>query len=442
MTSADDQGAVVDILSTLVGFDTTSRNSNLPLIDWVCEQTTRLGARVRRTHNTDGRKANALISIGPDVAGGMVLSAHTDVVPVDGQNWHTDPFTLTRQADRLHGRGSADMKGFIAAILAAMPRWAALDLRVPVHLALSFDEEVGCLGVPLLVRDMMAHVPQPSFVWVGEPTGMRLATAHKGFCLFRTSFEGREAHSSLAHQGVSAIGAAVRFAQHLLDTGALLAYRESRVISELPRHTTFNLGLIEGGSAINIVPRRCALTWEFRPVPDDDAAAIKARIDAFLAHGLDHEFGLASGRGIDHRLVLEVPPLHADAQTVAVRQLQRLLGEQTPISVPFGTEAGFFTAVGLPAVVCGPGDITQAHQPNEFIELGQLLHCQRLMQALGDMACEAPGQPVTPATPAPADHPPATTATARVADRRAAADRRCASGAGPPHDCPPRPACA
>lgn len=383
-------GSVIDALRALVAFDTTSRNSNLELIDWACRHAKRFGARQRLTFDEHGRKANVLLSLGPDKPGGVVLSAHTDVVPVDGQTWSTDPFSLSIEGTRLVGRGTADMKGFIAACLASMPAWQAMPLQVPLHIALSFDEEIGCLGVPLLIRDLAAHVPAPAFVWVGEPTGMRLATAHKGFCLFRTTFRGTEAHSSLAHRGVSAIAAAVRFAHHLLETGTLLAYRESRVIRELPRHTTFNIGLIEGGSAINIIPRHCALTWEFRPVPEDDVVAIKARIDAFLERGLMHEFGFSSsGPGIDHRVLLEVPPLHTDPASAAVRQLAALLGDVAVTSVPFGTEAGFFSNAGWPAVVCGPGEIDQAHQPDEFIEVEQLSCCLKMLGKLGEYACSA-----------------------------------------------------
>lgn len=386
-----DVADAVALLDTLVAFDTTSSRSNRALVDFACAHAARFGGRARLTFDARGDKANALLSIGPDRPGGIVLSGHTDVVPADDREWTSDPFRLTRRDDRLHGRGTADMKAFIAAALAAMPRWRELPLAVPIHLALSFDEEVGCLGAPLLIDDLARHVGAPSFVWVGEPTGLRLATAHKGFCLFRTTFHGKEAHSSQPHAGTSAIAAAVRFAQHLLDTGTLLAWRRSRVIQELPRHTTFNLGLIEGGSAINVIPGHCALTWEFRPVPDDDAAAIRAQIDRFLASGLEREFGLATGSGIEHELLLSVPPLHADPQGVAVRQLAALLGCDDTTSVPFGSEAGLFAQAGWPAVVCGPGEIAQAHQPDEFVELAQLARCLELLDRLGEHACDELG---------------------------------------------------
>lgn len=344
--NSDSTRAAVEALGTLVAFDTTSRNSNRDLIGWVRQQAEQLGARCRLTFNAQGNKANALLSFGPDAPGGIVLSGHTDVVPVDDQAWTVDPFRMSEKNGRLYGRGTADMKGFIACCLVAMHRWSELPLQVPLHIALSFDEEVGCLGVPLLIRDFLDHVPSPAFVLVGEPTGMRLATSHKGFCLFRTAFKGTEAHSSLAHRGVSAISAAVRFANYLLETGILLAYRESRVIQQLPRHTTFNLGLIDGGTAINIIPAHCALTWEFRPVPEEDVQAIKSRVEAFLRDGLAREFGLQTGKGIEHELLLEVPPLHEDARSLAVRQIASLLKDESVTSLPFGSEAGFFANAG------------------------------------------------------------------------------------------------
>lgn len=385
--TADTTRAAVDCLGTLVAFDTTSRNSNRDLIGWVQQQAEALGARCRLTLNAQGNKANALLSIGPDVPGGVVLSGHTDVVPVDGQAWMCDPFRVSERDGRLYGRGTADMKGFIACCLVALRTWRELPLQVPLHIALSFDEEVGCLGVPLLIQDFLEHVPAPAFVLVGEPTGMRLATSHKGFCLFRTVFKGTEAHSSLAHRGVSAISAAVRFANYLLETGTLLTFRESRVIQQLPRHTTFNIGLIDGGTAINIIPAHCALTWEFRPVPEEDVQAIKSRVDTFLRDGLAREFGMQTGKGIEHELLLEVPPLHEDPRSVAVRQIASLLGDDAVTSLPFGSEAGFFANAGWPAVVCGPGYIDQAHQPDEFIEIEQLQRCLALLTGLGQFAC-------------------------------------------------------
>jgi acetylornithine deacetylase len=285
------------------------------------------------------------------------------VVPVDGQQWSSDPFVLTRRGERLHGRGTADMKGYIAACLVSMRHWRTLPLARPIHLALSFDEEVGCLGVPLLIDDVAAHVGAPAFVWVGEPTGMRLATAHKGFCLFRTTFRGTEAHSSLAHRGVSAIAAAVRFAQHLLDTGALLAYRESRVIQQLPRHTTFNLGLIDGGSAINIIARHCALTWD---VPARYRTTMRRRSGprstASSTTGWRASSACAAGPASTTSCCSRCrrcTPIRTVSRCASSRGCSAMPNRPRCHSAP----RRFFAQAGWPAVVCGPGDIEQAISP-------------------------------------------------------------------------------
>lgn len=393
MSGAASSGACarsVDVLRKLVSFDTTSRNSNLALVEWAADYADAGGASVRYTYNEQRTKANALISIGPPDVPGVVLSGHTDVVPVDGQQWHSDPFTLAGDGGRLYGRGTSDMKGFIACCLAAVRDWKAGSLARPVHLALSYDEEVGCLGVPQLLGDMTAHVARPEFALVGEPTDMRIATAHKGFCLYATTFDGREAHSSLAHLGRSAISSAVRFASFLLETGALLAYRTTAVPGMVPNHTTFNIGLLEGGTAINIIAGRCKLTWEFRPVPDEDVEAIKQRIANYLGHAMAAE-GVGTGLGnVKHEELLSIPPLLLSSRHAAVRWLQEFLGTDETISVPFGSEAGYFAREGIAAIVCGPGSIEQAHRANEWVSLEQLERCDALMRHVGAFCAARP----------------------------------------------------
>jgi len=374
----------IEILGTLAAFDTTSHNSNLPFMQWVAEHAADCGASVRYTYNADFTKANLLVTLGPAEVPGAVLSGHTDVVPVAQQKWTSDPFTLRQEAGRLYARGSSDMKGFIACCLAALPKWAGLELRRPIHIALSYDEEIGCLGVPSLIASILESVAKPEFALVGEPTDMRLATAHKGFCLFQTSFSGVEAHSSLPHMGRSAISAAVKFANYLLETGSLLSYRSSRIPGLTPSYTSFNIGQIEGGTAINIIAGRCSLKWEFRPVPDEDVAAIKARVANYLQ---TTEPGRTSA-GVEHQELLFVPPLNTDPKTESARWLQEFLGSEEPIAVPFGTEAGYFSQEGIPALVCGPGSIEQAHKPDEYIEASQLARCMRLMEHLGAYASD------------------------------------------------------
>lgn len=364
-------------LAKLVSFDTTSDRSNLPCLNWIIERALRFDARVRYTFNDDRSKANALITFGPDLPGGVVLSAHTDTVPVQGQTWSRPTFELTHDAARFYGRGTSDMKGFIAACTAAFASWHRAPLPRPIHLALSFDEELGCRGVPTLIDDLAANVPAPSFVWVGEPTEMRIATAHKGVCVFETRFHGAAAHSSMPQLGHSAIADAVRFAAFLLDLGVDATERVTRSKGLFPPHTTFNLGLLQGGTALNIVACECKMAWEFRPIPEEDVAELKKRICHFL------DVMPATAGSVEHQEVVTVPPLQSGGSAMAARILRSILGSaDDDITVPFGTEAGLFQAAGLPALVCGPGSIEQAHQPDEWIEAKQLDRCVAALLAL------------------------------------------------------------
>lgn len=376
--------AMLSALARLVTFDTTSSKSNLECLHWIVEQALRHDARVRYTYNGDRSKANALISFGPDIAGGVLLSAHTDTVPVDGQAWSVPPFELTARNERLFGRGTCDMKGFIAACIAAFPIWGGARLERPIHLALSFDEELGCLGVPALIDDLVAHVPLPALVWVGEPTGMRIATAHKGVCVFETRFCGKAAHSSMPQLGHSAIADAVRFAAFLLDLGIDATHRTTCSTGLVPPHTTFNLGLLRGGTSLNTVASDCLLAWEFRPIPEEEVAQLKARIDEFVAGMRASQASTdAASAVIEHREVVFVPPLRPNGSQAAVATLRKLLSDAgLEESVAFGTEGGLFQGAGLPAVVCGPGSIAQAHQPDEWIESAQLKSCLAALCAL------------------------------------------------------------
>ena len=315
-----------------------------------------------------------------------MLSAHSDTVPVAGQDWTVPPFQATERDGRIYGRGAADMKGFIAVCLAALEAWHEGGLRRPIHLALSYDEELGCRGVPSLIEDMAAHVPRPSFVWVGEPTSMRIATAHKGACVFETEFFGRDAHSSVPHVGHSAVADAVRFAAFLLDMGVEAAERTTAVAALVPPCTTFNIGLFNGGAALNMVARRCKLNWEFRPIPEDDVGELKARIDAFLRGSASAVFERdpcqAAAGAVRHEQQVFVPALRPHRNAAALAVLRRVVGAEPEIAVPFGTEAGLFQQRGWPAIVCGPGAIEQAHQPDEWVEVAQLARCLAALQAL------------------------------------------------------------
>jgi acetylornithine deacetylase len=358
----------VEILKTLIAFDTISRRSNLALVGWIVSLLERYNARIRLSHDDAGTKANVLASFGPQVAGGVVLSGHLDVVPVDDQVWSSDPFVLTERNRRLYGRGTADMKGFVAACLAAVPRIAEASLMRPIHLALSYDEEVGCLGVPRLVADLVAHEHAPAFAVIGEPTGMRIGDRHRGFFGFRTAFEGRAAHSSDPRAGASAIYPASAFVTFL---NAISEDRKGDT-------TTFNVGRIEGGSAINIVPSACHVVWEFRPSASLDISALTTTIDSYLVR--------STSSGVRHRteMLARVPPLRPEAS--AFRAVQSLGGRVPPLPIAFGTEAGFFQEAGIPAVVCGPGSIEQAHQPDEWIATEQLERADAFVARVTDWA--------------------------------------------------------
>lgn len=373
----------VDILERLVAMDTTSRESNLELLEFVEELLGTHRIDTKRTYNEDETKANLLARIGPETEGGVVLSAHTDCVPVDGQRWSADPFVLTRDGDRLFGRGTTDMKGFLAAALALVPEAAGADLQRPLYLALSYDEEVGALGAETLVDDLIRHHPTPSAVIVGEPTSMQPVTAHKGVRAFRTVVHGKDGHSSKPDLAANAVAAAARLAVFIDELAA-----ERRAEGSDPRFdppaTTFNLATISGGQAINIVPARCELTWEYRPVPADDSDDLRRQVDA---HARDEVLPRLQrtwpGATITTEPDAVVPALDAEEGGAAEELVRRLTGSEEPAgTVPFGTDGGHFQQAGLSTVVCGPGDIDQAHQPDEYIEVAQLEACDRMLGRL------------------------------------------------------------
>ncbi|TCR66439.1 acetylornithine deacetylase [Bosea sp. BK604] len=362
----------VALLEELVGFDTVSSRSNLALVERVADRLGSAGARIRLSHDDSRSKANILASFGPRAPGGVVLSGHTDVVPVDDQTWSSDPFALTERDGKLYGRGAADMKGFVAACLAAADGFAAADLARPIHIALSYDEEVGCLGVPSLIEDLLAHEGKPELAIIGEPTGMRLGDRHRGFLGFRTRFEGRAAHSSDPSAGASAIYPAADFIGFLKSVGHRTGTGSDR--------TTINIGRIVGGSAINIVPSACEVLWEFRPVTPQDAGETEQLVSAYLARAMPPEVRQSTRRHI------HVPPLWASGGEPALVVAAALGGIGPPFALPFGTEAGFFQAAGISAVVCGPGSIAQAHQPDEWIERSELDAADAFLTRLVDWA--------------------------------------------------------
>lgn len=384
----------IQILERLIAFDTTSSKSNLELIGWIEAYLAGHGVAARRSSNAKGTKANLFATLGPEIAGGLVLSGHSDVVPVVGQAWDSDPFRLVERNGRLYGRGAADMKSFLALALAMVPEFLAAGLKRPIHLAISYDEEVGCLGVGRLIADIAKNLPRPAMVLIGEPTSLRVVNAHKGCYGFRTRITGKEAHSSQPQLGGNAILAAAELVGFLgrLAAGRQAAqdpHPDSAATRFEPPYTTFNVGLIAGGTALNIIPRDCALTWEIRPVPGDDPDALLAEFCDFASeHVLPRLRGHAPEAAIVTKALARVPPLAPETEGAAETLIRRLTGANRTTAVSFATEGGIFQEAGFSTVVCGPGAIDQAHQPNEFIEVSQLEAGESLLRRLRDWAAQ------------------------------------------------------
>ncbi|WP_411289118.1 acetylornithine deacetylase [Phenylobacterium sp.] len=378
------------ILERLVAFDTTSRLSNLELIAWVETYLDGHGVPHRRVSNLEGTKANLLATIGPDVEGGVVLSGHTDVVPVDGQPWSTDPFTLVERDDRLYGRGTCDMKGFLALALAAVPGLVAARPIRPIHLAFSYDEEIGCLGARGLIAEICAALPRPALVLVGEPTSMDAVNGHKGIATFRVTVSGREAHSSQTQQGVSAIMEAVTLMASLSTLAQRLERDADPASPFTPKHATLTIGMVDGGTAGNILARRCNFLFDLRCPPGLDPEAVLAPFFAD-AHALDAALKLrAPEAGVAVERRSSTPALSPEPNGAAEAFARRLAGDNGPArAVAFAAEAGQFQEAGFSTVICGPGSIEQAHQPDEYVDVSQMERGALFMRRLIDWAAEA-----------------------------------------------------
>jgi acetylornithine deacetylase len=375
----------VDILARLVSFDTTSRGSNLALIEWVEAYLSNLGVASRRAPNADGTKSNLMASIGPAVEGGIVLSGHTDVVPVDGQPWTSDPWVLTERDGRLYGRGTCDMKGFLALALAAAPDLVAADLKRPVHLAFSYDEEVGCLGAPDMIAIIARDFPRPAAVVVGEPTDMVAVQAHKGIASYWVTVTGREAHSSLTHLGVSANMVAIKLMSHLVELSERLERQADPASPFMPKGATLTVGQVNGGTAVNILARQCVFVFDLRTPPGLDPQAILADFFA-LAASLDAEVKTRAPEGgvkVEARSL--TPSFAPEKDGVAEAFARRMAGDNGPARVaPYAAEAGQFQGAGFSTVICGPGSIDQAHQPDEYVEIAQMERGAQFMRRLID----------------------------------------------------------
>jgi acetylornithine deacetylase len=382
--------AARELLATLVGFDTTSRGSNLPLIEWVEAYLDGLGVPHRRVPNADGGKANLMATIGPALPGGVVLSGHTDVVPVDGQPWSTAPFEVVERDGRLYGRGTCDMKGFLACALAAAPELARAELTRPVHLAFSYDEEIGCLGAPSMIDVIRRELPAPAFVVVGEPTRMEAVSGHKGIATFQVTVTGREVHSSQPHLGVSAVMEAVKLMASLKALAERLQAEADPASPFTPKGPTLTIGIVHGGTAHNILARECVFVFDLRSPGPKTPRQILA---PFLAEAAELDRVLkarAPEAGVVVEQRTDVPPFAPEPDGAAEAFARRLTGDNGPPRVvAFAAEAGQFQQAGFSTVICGPGSIDQAHQPDEYVEVSQMQRGALFMRRLIEWATEA-----------------------------------------------------
>jgi acetylornithine deacetylase len=390
-SSAPAVPASLEFIRRLVAFPTVSRESNLELIEFARSHLVAAGAVTRLTYDDDLRKANLFATLGPGGGGGVVLSGHTDVVPVDRQVWASDPFELSERDGRFYGRGCADMKSFVAIVLALAPEFVRRRLKQPLHIALSYDEEVGCIGVGRLIEDLDAAGIHPDACIVGEPTMMRPVIAHKGKLSYRCTVHGLSCHSAYAPQGVNAVEAAAEAVAFL--KGMARRYRDHGPYDRGfdIAHTTVHTGVIRGGTALNIVPNECVFDFEFRNLPGDDPGAMIAEFKKHIATVIEPEM-----RAVDPACGFTIAPLSAmpalsnapEAEIVGLAQ--ELSDQQGYGKVSFGTEAAHFQRRGIPAVVCGPGSIAQAHKADEFVETEQVLKCEAFMRRLMARICSVP----------------------------------------------------
>ena len=375
---------VSELLTTLVGFDTTSSKSNLPLIRFVEDYLERHGVASTRVSSTDGAKADLFATIGSAGEGGIGLSGHSDCVPVEGQNWTSDPFILALRDGKLYGRGACDMKGFLACVLASVPLFKSRKLKEPIHIVISYDEEVGCTGVRPLIARLGHDLPRPRVVIVGEPTSMKVIDAHKRIDAYRTRVTGREAHSSVPELGVNAIAAAAELIHELERLGADIAKRQNDARFE-PPFSTITVGTINGGTATNIVPKHCEFHWQVRSLPSAPPAEAPRDLDAFAKTTLLPRMRHTTKEvAIDTEAQGSVPAFVAKPGSEAVALALALTDAEEMHAVSYATEAGLFEQAGCPAVICGPGNIAQAHAADEYVTVAQLDACMAFLAGLAD----------------------------------------------------------
>ena len=371
--------AALDLTKHLISFDTTSRGSNLALIGFAQELLEKAGARCRRSYDASGKKANLFATMGPDGGGGYVLSGHTDVVPVDGQDWSGDPFKPEVRDGLLYGRGACDMKGFLGTAMSLAGEMG--KLKRPIHFALSYDEEVGCAGAPVLLADLAAANIKPALAIIGEPTDMKVVGAHKGGVGYWTRCLGHEGHSSAPHKGASAVMMAGEFLVALDRVAREL--EEDRDPRFEPPYSTALSNVISGGTAQNILAREVNLSWECRTLPGRDGTKVGARMNEIAQNEILPKYKKgAPDAAFQTKLMTNYPGLALDSDSPAVALARELSGANAVETVAYGTEAGLFQQAGIAAVVCGPGSIEQAHKPDEFVKLSQLDACEKFLRRL------------------------------------------------------------
>lgn len=379
---------VLAMVERLLAFPTVSRDSNLGLIEWTRDYLADMGVKSRLTYDASGKKANLFATLGEGCKPGMVLSGHTDVVPVEGQAWDSDPFKASIRDGRIYARGAADMKSFIAVALALTPRFLAANMDSALHFALSYDEEVGCIGVRSLIADLAEIGLKPAGCIVGEPTMMQPIIAHKGMDRFRCCVRGREAHSSYTTLGVNAIEYAARIIVYIRQMADRMAQLETRDHSFTVPYTTLQTGTIHGGLSPNIVPKDCEFHFEARTTPGVRTETLYQEIQEFAATLLPEMRRVDPNSVIDFEWLHSAPGLSMQEHDTLVQLAAALARNKPNGAVSYGTEAGLFQQAGIPTVVCGPGSIEQAHRPNEYIELEQIAQCEAFMMRLIDSSTE------------------------------------------------------
>jgi acetylornithine deacetylase len=386
MTNRDSDALsrALPLIERLVGFDTESSKSNLPLIEFVEDYLRQLNVPFTRVPNADGSKAALFATLGPMNDGGIVLSGHTDVVPVAGQSWTSDPFAVRRDGSRLYGRGTCDMKGFDAICLAMVPEFRRAQLKRPVHLLFSYDEEVTCEGPLDTIRRFGADLPIPGAVIVGEPTNMEVADTHKSVSTYHTHVRGHEAHSSKPFLGVSAVHIGCQLVAELTRIGEEFARAGDPSGRFEPAWSTVHVGTISGGTARNILAKDCKFHWEFRGLPGVPLRAALEHFDARVEQVRATRLKDFPDTFIETKIEVEVPGLASDPGSPAEALALRLTRSNRTIAVPFATEGGQFQSAGIPTIVCGPGNVNQAHQPDEFIEIAEIEKCIGFLRALAE----------------------------------------------------------